>query len=357
LRGTGTNSPADARQTVDLICSGPLVCGKMAPVAQLSGAAMTDRSDASSLSGWDLAHAACRAMRSLNGTGLGEFRLNSAGYPSPPVTDDGECLLSWCPATGWKSNLPQEDDRQTLLDLYLPITGARPQQAITVGHLGQSLDGFIATPSGDSSYVTGSENILHLHRLRALCDAVVVGALTVEADNPRLTTRLVQGRNPLRVVIDPQCRLSSSLKVFADDEAPTLRVCARGAAGVRQARARGEDVLEVAAERGRIDLEELLEQLHARGCWRVFVEGGGVTVSSFLQAGLLDRLHVAVAPLLIGNGRPAIRLDARQRLKDCMAVEPRIYRTGRDILYDCDLRASTPGAASGGEAGPVRRIA
>jgi diaminohydroxyphosphoribosylaminopyrimidine deaminase / 5-amino-6-(5-phosphoribosylamino)uracil reductase len=307
---------------------------------------MTDRSDASSLSGWDLAHAACQAMRSLNGTRLGEFRLNSAGYLSQPPADDQECLLSWCSSTGWQSNLPQEDDRRTLLDLYLPITGVRPQQAITLGHLGQSLDGFIATPSGDSSYVTGSENILHLHRLRALCDAVVVGALTVEADNPRLTTRLVQGRNPLRVVI-------------ADDEAATLRVCARGAEGVRQARARGEDVLEVAAERGRIDLDELLEQLHARGCWRVFVEGGGVTVSSFLEAGLLDRLHVAVAPLLIGNGRPAIRLAARQRLKDCMAVEPHIYRTGRDILYDCDLRASTPGACRPGvgEAGPVRRIA
>jgi diaminohydroxyphosphoribosylaminopyrimidine deaminase / 5-amino-6-(5-phosphoribosylamino)uracil reductase len=320
---------------------------------------MTDRSDASSLSGWDLAHAACQAMRSLNGTRLGEFRLNSAGYLSQPPADDQECLLSWCSSTGWQSNLPQEDDRRTLLDLYLPITGVRPQQAITLGHLGQSLDGFIATPSGDSSYVTGSENILHLHRLRALCDAVVVGALTVEADNPRLTTRLVQGRNPLRVVIDPQCRLAPSLRVFADDEAATLRVCARGAAGVRQARARGEDVLEVAAERGRIDLDELLEQLHARGCWRVFVEGGGVTVSSFLEAGLLDRLHVAVAPLLIGNGRPAIRLAARQRLKDCMAVEPRIYRTGRDILYDCDLRASTPGACRPGvgEAGPVRRIA
>ena len=320
---------------------------------------MTDRSYASSLSGWDLAHAACRAMRSLNGTRLAEFRLNSGGHVGAALADDAECVLSWCSSTGWQSHLPQEDERRTLLDLYLPITGTRPDQAITLGHLGQSLDGFIATPSGDSSYVTGSENILHLHRLRALCDAVVVGALTVEADNPRLTTRLVEGRNPLRVVLDPQCRLSPLLRVFADEEAPTLRVCARGAAGARHARARGEDVLEITSNGGRLDLEELLEQLHARGCWRVFVEGGGVTVSSFLEAGLLDRLHVAVAPLLIGNGRPAIRLAARQRLKDCMAVEPRIYRTGRDILYDCDLRTSAAGAhrPAVGENGPVRRIA
>jgi diaminohydroxyphosphoribosylaminopyrimidine deaminase / 5-amino-6-(5-phosphoribosylamino)uracil reductase len=320
---------------------------------------MADSFDTSPLSGWDLAHAACEALRSLNGSRLAAFSLNSAGHFSQAAADDEACLLSWCAATGWKSHLPQEDDRRTLLDLYLPITGARPDQAITIGHLGQSLDGFIATPSGDSTHVTGSENILHLHRLRALCDAVVVGARTAEADNPRLTTRLVRGRNPLRVIIDPQCRLSPALQVFANDEAPTLRVCTRGVPGVFQARARGEDVLEVTAAGGKIDLPELLEQLHARGCRRVFVEGGGITVSSFLEAGLLDRLHVAVAPLLIGSGRPAIRLAARHRLKDCMAVEPRIYRTGRDILYDCDLRACAPGAfrSTIDAVEPVRRIA
>lgn len=320
---------------------------------------MVDSAYTSPPSGWDLAHAACEAMRSLNGSRPAELRLNAAGHLGQRVAADEECLLTWCASTGWKSHLPQEDDRRTLLDLYLPIAGARPGQAITIGHLGQSLDGFIATPSGDSTHVTGSENILHLHRLRALCDAVVVGAHTAESDNPRLTTRLVRGRNPLRVIIDPQCRLSPSLQVFADDEAPTLRVCARGVPGVVHARARGEDVLEVTADGSQIDLGELLEQLHARGCWRVFVEGGGITVSSFLEAGLLDRLHVAVAPLLIGNGRPAIRLAARQRLKDCRVVEPRIYRTGSDILYDCDLRARAPDAfrRTLGALEPVRRIA
>lgn len=80
-----------------------------------------------------------------------------------------------------------------------------------------------------------------------------------------------------------------------------------------------------------------------------------MTVSSFLEAGLLDRLHLAVAPLLIGEGRPAIRLAARQRLKDCLTIQPRIYRTGPDILYDCDLRTSPPGSAKH-EPGGVHRI-
>ena len=88
-----------------------------------------------------------------------------------------------------------------------PSAVARAARPITIGHLGQSLDGFIATHSGDAISVTGPENILHLHRLRALCDAVVVGAGTVAADNPRLTTRLVAGSNPVRVILDPACRL------------------------------------------------------------------------------------------------------------------------------------------------------
>jgi diaminohydroxyphosphoribosylaminopyrimidine deaminase / 5-amino-6-(5-phosphoribosylamino)uracil reductase len=290
---------------------------------------VADRFCEASPNGWDLAHAACLALRSGDEGLVDGLR---------------------------KASVPLEDPRRTLLDLYLPITGVRPDHAITIGHLGQSLDGFIATPSGDSCYVTGSENILHLHRLRALCDAVIVGARTAQEDDPQLTTRLVRGRNPVRVILDPQGRLTPTLRVFSDATAPTLRVCASGSAGAAQARSRGEDVLEVPANCGRLDLHELVAQLHARGCWRLLVEGGGVTVSSFLEAGLLDRLHVAVAPLLIGEGRPAIRLAARQRLKDCLTVQPRIYRTGSDILYDCDLRASTPQSAEPDSGGVYRII-
>ena len=74
------------------------------------------------------------------------------------------------------ARLPADDPRAAILDLYLPICSATAERPITVGHLGQSLDGFIATHAGESRCVTGQENIVHLHRLRALCDAVVVGA-------------------------------------------------------------------------------------------------------------------------------------------------------------------------------------
>ena len=94
--------------------------------------------------------------------------------------------LTWHPGIGWVSRLPVNDPRAALVDLYLPICSATTASPLTVGHLGQSLDGFIATPSGDSQFVTGEENILHLHRMRALSDAVIVGAGTVAADDPQI---------------------------------------------------------------------------------------------------------------------------------------------------------------------------
>ena len=135
--------------------------------------------------------------------------------------------------------------------------------------------------------------------------------------------------------------------MFSDGAATTLRVCAAGTAAGQAARARGETTLEVAASGGRLDLQDLLRQLHARGCSRLFVEGGGVTVSSFLKAGLLDRLHIAIAPLLIGEGRPAIRMPPRLRLQDCLRLQHRVYRAGADILFDCDLRATGGAGAPG----------
>jgi len=310
--------------------------------------------------GWNIAHAAAKASSAAHRRKPGAYALGNSSELRAVAADDETAVLRWNPAAGWESLLPSDDPHRDLLDLYLPICSATSARPITVGHLGQSLDGFIATASGDSCWVTGPENILHMHRLRALCDAVIVGAGTVKADNPRLTTRLVAGTNPLRVIIDPACRLPPAHAVFSDREAPTLRATVAGSAAAAAARARGEDVLEVRALRETLDLADLLEQLRARGHCRIFVEGGGVTVSSFLEAGLLDRLHITVAPLLIGEGRPSLRISPHLQLRDCLRLHHRVYRAGLDILFDCDLRtAAGPGNGSGnGEpaSGTVQRI-
>lgn len=227
-----------------------------------------------------------------------------------------------------------------LLDLYAPLLAPRP---LVIGHLGQSLDGHIATDSGDSYYVTGPENVRHLHRLRALCDAVVVGAGTVARDDPQLTVRHVAGRNPVRVVLDPRAELTAAHRVFADGQAKTYVVHAAGLGAPPPGEA---ELLAVPMTAGRLDLEALLVALAARGLRAVFVEGGGATVSGFLEAGLLDRLHVAVAALVTGRGRPGLALPARDKIAECLRPQHRVFAMGGDMLFDCDLRAPAPAAQS-----------
>jgi riboflavin-specific deaminase-like protein len=210
---------------------------------------------------------------------------------------------------------------------------------MTIGHLGQSLDGFIATHSGDSQFVTGDDNIVHLHRMRALSNAVVVGAGTVATDDPQLTVRHVPGPNPLRVVFDPGRRLTATYRVFADDSGPTLYICARTLVESGETRMGNAAVVGVDCDDASGGVSEALQLLRARGCSRVFVEGGGVTVSAFLQADLLDRLQIAIAPVIIGDGRPAIRLAPHARLSDCRRPRYRVFRMGGDVLFDCNLHA------------------
>lgn len=267
------------------------------------------------------------------------FALDACATLQPLAGDADDAVLEWRPGTGWHSRLPADSVGSHLLDLYLPICSATPARPMTIGHLGQSLDGFIATHSGDSQFVTGGGNILHLHRMRALCDAVVVGAGTVAADDPQLTTRHVTGPHPLRVIFDPGRRLAPTFRLFTDGAAPTLYICEQS----RLAPGEGlvGDATAVGIGDGPGGVSEVLQLLRARGCARVFVEGGGVTVSAFLEANLLNRLQIAIAPVLIGDGRPAIRLAPQARLRDCLRPGYRVFRMGGDVLFDCELDSQT----------------
>ena len=224
-----------------------------------------------------------------------------------------------------------------MLALYLaPATVPRDKPFITA-HLGQSIDGRIAASNGSSHYVTGPESILHLHRMRALSDAVVVGARTVELDDPQLTTRKVPGPDPVRVVIDPTQRIPINHKVFEEAHTPTIVVCDKRFANDTSAPSSTMKILCLDSDDGRISPKHIIDSLFAMGLTSIFIEGGGVTVSRFLQAGVLTRLQVTVAPILIGDGIPSLTLREISDLSDALRPPCRTISFGQDVLFDFDM--------------------
>lgn len=257
--------------------------------------------------------------------------IGARGVGSPGVAITPCATEPIRPEPGWS------EPAQALFALYAPMAVAAPGRPFAIGHLGQSLDGCIATASGHSRYVTGDENLRHLHRLRALADAVIVGAGTAAADDPRLTTRLVPGPDPVRVVIDPSGRLSPGLGVFRDGAAPTLHaVAGRARSAVPET-----DTLRLPPDRAS-QPGAIVAGLAARGLATLFVEGGGVTVSAWVLAGLLDRLHLAVAPVLIGEGRRALQTPSVDTMIEACRPATRRWRMGEDVLWDLDLRRAVP---------------
>jgi diaminohydroxyphosphoribosylaminopyrimidine deaminase / 5-amino-6-(5-phosphoribosylamino)uracil reductase len=250
--------------------------------------------------------------------------LDGAGSRGPRTLTEGELFPGSSEA---------EPDARRLLELYLPLCRACPERFV-VAHLGQSLDGRIATADGSSHWVTGPEDVTHNHRMRALFDAVVVGAGTIHCDDPQLTVRLVPGPNPTRVVLDPRRRLCADRVVFTDGAAPTLLLCA-GEPRRRGARLGQAEVVGIPLQNGSLCCDAVLEALAARGLRRVFVEGGGITVSRFLAAGCLHRLQITIAPLIIGSGRPSISLPEIGRLSDGLRPTVRKFDLGRDVLFEC----------------------
>jgi GTP cyclohydrolase II len=240
-----------------------------------------------------------------------------------------------------------------LAERYAPLLAAGPR--LVLAQLGQSLDGFIAARTGDAIFVTGQEDREHLHRLRALVDAVIVGVNTVATDDCRLTVRAVEGPSPVRVLLDPGARAPRTTSMLTDGVAPVLW-CVSSEAPMPDVLAPHVEVLRLPLTDGRFSPVVVLEALSARGYGRVLVEGGGCTVSGFLAAGVLDRIYVTTAPLLIGDGVPGLRFPGTDRLADALRAPSRRFMLGEDVCFELDLASARranavpePAAALGAE--------
>lgn len=210
-------------------------------------------------------------------------------------------------------------------------------RSLVIGQLGQSLDGRVATLSGESKYISGTHALDHLHRLRASVDAVLVGVGTVAADDPLLNVRRVPGRNPARVVIDPAGRVDPAARCLSADGARRIMVRREGTcAPVPQ----GIELLLLPPDpEGRLAPAAILAALRAAGLGRILVEGGPVTLAAFLEAGALDRLYVVVSPVILGSGRTGLDLAPIAGLGEALRPGCRVtvFPDG-DVLFDCDMR-------------------
>ena len=199
---------------------------------------------------------------------------------------------------------------------FLSVLAKAEKRAISVAHFAQSLDGKIATHLGDSKWIGNEENLIHAHRMRALCDAILIGKETLHADQPSLTVRKVEGKNPRRVVIgSPDSNYDCLIK--ADQTNQILLI------GKKASLVNGHiQYFQMDSENGKIKSKDILSLLYKQGLHSVYIEGGAKTTSNFLKDQCIDILQLHIAPLVFGSGIQA-------------TVLPQIDQVGESIQFSC----------------------
>lgn len=202
--------------------------------------------------------------------------------------------------------------------------------------LAMSLDGKIATRTGDSHWITNEQSRIAAHRLRRKYMALLVGVNTIITDDPRLTVRHIKGLNPLRIILDGRGRIPVAARVFTEP-GRTIVVTATMTHATEQAiQAQGGEVWRIVQHEDKVDLPLLLHRLGREGIDGLLIEGGGVTAASFLEAGLVDKVSFFFAPLIIGGATAATAVGGKGTAEIARAIclsDIRTKRIGDDLVY------------------------
>ena len=245
--------------------------------------------------------------------------------PNPDVTGGGMAYLAKQGITVVPGVLRTEAERQN--EVFVKFV--KKKEPFVILKCAATLDGQIATRTGDAKWVTGETARQYVHRLRHRSDAILVGIGTVRKDDPRLTTRLPdrQGKNPIRIVLDTHLTISEDAKVVQSvSEAETWIVSGKDISGAGAKRVclekAGVRVLAAPVSQGRIDLQLLMQQLGRHGITSLLIEGGGDVMASAVSAGIVDKIVFFYAPKLLGgnDGVPMCRGRGPELMKGARPV-------------------------------------
>jgi diaminohydroxyphosphoribosylaminopyrimidine deaminase/5-amino-6-(5-phosphoribosylamino)uracil reductase len=262
--------------------------------------------------------------------------------PNPGVKGGGKHYLE---SLGIHTTLGVcKDEAEKLNEIFIKfVTTKRPFSIIKCG---ATLDGRIATKTGDSKWVTSEASRNFVHRLRHTLDAIMVGINTVERDDPSLTTRLaddlgnVKGHDPTRIILDTTLRISENAKVLRlNSDSDTIIVSGNSVPTDKRTRLekRGVRVIESQVTNGRIDLDILMDLLGNMGMTSLLIEGGSRVIASALSAGIAEKIIFFFAPKILGgdDGVPICKGKGASTMKNCIPVKDiRVRRFGDDVMIE-----------------------
>jgi diaminohydroxyphosphoribosylaminopyrimidine deaminase/5-amino-6-(5-phosphoribosylamino)uracil reductase len=257
--------------------------------------------------------------------------------PYPPVRGRGAAIIRRA-GIAVTAGVLEDECRRLNQGFITRVTRGRPYVILK---LAASIDGRIAAAGGDSRWISSAPAREIVHRWRAEADAVMIGAATVLADNPRLTCRIEGGRDPVRVVIDGRLRAPADAKIFRQrSNAPTLLVTTAQNLGRARRRysGKGVEAIAVRSHGGEISLAAVMRELGRRGWCKVLLEGGAHLAGAALRAGVVDHAAFFLAPRIIGCGLPAVEGLTARKVRDSIRLQNLHARpVGDDWLLEADI--------------------
>ena len=230
-----------------------------------------------------------------------------------------------------RTNFHLSSDLKILMESYLQIIFNKSKYPYIFGHLAQTLDGYIATESGESRYISSIDNLEHLHMLRAISDVVLVGSNTVKFDNPKLTTRLVKGPNPMRVVIDKNDTIKNSCNLLKNKDRKGFKIVSD------KLKPNDENIFLLPLKKDEFRITDIISLLKSLGNKIIFIEGGGNIISHFYRKKFLHRLHLCISPILIGRGINSFIIDKDVKINEAKIKKISYIKMGKDILCNIKL--------------------